>query len=291
MTALDELSCQEISLEARSSTPFDPGPRGISAQLPDQLIRGSARSLRSSSRSTKRTRLVPTVIIDKSPLFRAGLTHVLAGDRFRIATGCSALCDLPESALNNGQCLVLIGLDNGAVGPILSQIASLKGEGRALRIIVFTDQFRSEELLAAIEAGADGYLIKSEITPQALVQSLELVLLGGVVIPRGLSRMLGGRVQLLDAVPAMTHVVSECAQPQHANSETQSADLARLSNREQMTLMELTQGASNKLIARKLNITESTVKVHIKSLLRKIRVNNRTQAAMWAIDRFRKASE
>jgi DNA-binding CsgD family transcriptional regulator len=61
----------------------------------------------------------------------------------------------------------------------------------------------------------------------------------------------------------------------------------RLSNREKMILTQLMQGASNKHIARELNIAEATVKVHVKNLLGKIRVDNRTQAAMWGRDRVR----
>jgi diguanylate cyclase (GGDEF)-like protein len=61
-------------------------------------------------------------------------------------------------------------------------------------------------------------------------------------------------------------------------------DIVRLSNREQMILKQLMHGAPNKCIARALNIAEATVKVHIKSLLRKIRVENRTQAAIWAMN-------
>ena len=57
-----------------------------------------------------------------------------------------------------------------------------------------------------------------------------------------------------------------------------------LSPREQEILQALVTGASNKLIAIKLGITEATVKVHLKTLLRKIDVNNRTQAAIWAMN-------
>ena len=64
---------------------------------------------------------------------------------------------------------------------------------------------------------------------------------------------------------------------------TQPGEVERLSGREKIILQQVMQGSSNKQIARELNIAEATVKVHIKSVLRKIRVSNRTQAAMWAI--------
>ncbi|MEA2737171.1 MAG: two-component system, NarL family, nitrate/nitrite response regulator NarL, partial [Acetobacteraceae bacterium] len=64
-----------------------------------------------------------------------------------------------------------------------------------------------------------------------------------------------------------------------------SSDFARLSERERLILTHLKVGASNKQIARDLDVAEATVKAHVKSLLRKLRVNNRTQAAMWALNR------
>ena len=155
---------------------------------------------------------------------------------------------------------------------------------------MLTEQFRPEELVAAITAGAVGYLLKNEISPDGLVKSLELVLLGGVIIPQGFKKSLGERVRLeTDAVPAIQvpETASEGGQPQPASDAAQTDDVGRLSNREQTVLMQLTHGASNKHIARELNIAEATVKIHVKSLLSKIRVNNRTQAAMWAMNRVR----
>ena len=94
-----------------------------------------------------------------------------------------------------------------------------------------------------------------------LIQSLQLILLGEKVFPTTLASM------LLD----MT-----AAGPQHS--------VRGLSPREREILQLLVTGASNKLIATRLGITEATVKVHLKTLLRKIDVNNRTQAAIWAMN-------
>jgi two-component system nitrate/nitrite response regulator NarL len=57
-----------------------------------------------------------------------------------------------------------------------------------------------------------------------------------------------------------------------------------LSTQEKRILRYLVDGSSNKVIARKIDIAEATVKVHVKAILRKIRVHNRTQAAVWAIN-------
>jgi two-component system nitrate/nitrite response regulator NarL len=108
--------------------------------------------------------------------------------------------------------------------------------------------------------GADGFLIKN-VSPEALIQSLQLIMLGEKVFPTNLASM------LLDM---------NAVSPQHS--------VRGLSPREQEILQALVTGASNKLIAIKLGITEATVKVHLKTLLRKIDVNNRTQAAIWAMN-------
>jgi len=248
---------------------------------------GTSRSSRSSSRSRKQPRLIPTVIIDESPLFRAGLVHILAGSRFRVTASRSSLSDLSERVLGDKHCVALISLDREA-GAILPQVASLTERG--VRVILLTEKFHPEELVAAIEAGADGYLLKNEIAPDLLVKSMELVLRGGVVIPKGFTKLPKDFVQPQpDAVPAVQDpgTVSQGGQAQPASDAAQTDEVERLSNREKMILTQLMQGASNKNIARGLNIAEATVKVHVKSVLRKIRVSNRTQAAMWARDRVR----
>ena len=287
MTVLDQFAPpSEVLFEARGagSVPVTAGDQPIE---PSGMA--SARAPRTPARAgRKRDRLVPTVIVEKSALFRAGLARILAGRRFRVTAVCAAPSEIPDSAFGQRHCLALIGCENGEFGTLLPEIARLKNDNAALRTVVLTEQFHPEEWLAALEAGADGYLIKSEITPEALLQSLELVLLGGVVIPHGLSRLLTSRSHVLEDASIVMDAAPEGGTPERAAEPVANGDLARLSNREQMILMQLTQGASNKHIARVLNIAEATVKVHVKSLLRKIRVNNRTQAAMWAIDHMRK---
>jgi two-component system nitrate/nitrite response regulator NarL len=252
---------------------------------PLPLPKRTARSSRSPSQSTKRGQRVPTVLIENSALFRAGLKHILAASRFRVTAVASKLSDLAESVFSDKHCVALISLGGDATA-ILSRVRSLTEKHKGLYIIILTERFRSEELLAAIEAGAQGYLLKNEISADALLQSLELVLLGVVVIPRGLTRKDQVQPQL-DAVPALQEMATVSERGQPASDAAQTDDVGCLSNREQTILMQLTQGASNKHIARELNIAESTVKVHVKSLFRKLRVNNRTQAVMWAMNRVR----
>jgi two-component system nitrate/nitrite response regulator NarL len=114
-----------------------------------------------------------------------------------------------------------------------------------------------------LDAGLDGYLL-SDLSPAALVQSLQLVLLGEKVFPTSLAALL---------VSGLTD-----------NVVTMPGGGRGLSEREGQILRFLVHGESNKMIANHLGITEATVKVHLKTVLRKIGALNRTQAAIWALN-------
>jgi two-component system nitrate/nitrite response regulator NarL len=107
-------------------------------------------------------------------------------------------------------------------------------------------------------------ILTYDLSAEAFVRALRLVGLGERVFPRELTLRSGPRAQ------------------SHETSPPRS-DVDRLSPREREILSHLVEGHSNKGIARILGITEATVKVHLKSLLRKISVENRTQAAIWAL--------
>ena len=240
--------------------------------------------------SKKRRRAVPIAIVHRSALFRAGLRHTLARSRFRIKAECAVLDDLPANTFANEPFLVLIDITEDDLDTVLSQMKSLQDRSATARIILLSSQCHSAELLKFIAAGASGYLSTDEISGDALLQSLELALLGCVTIPRGLNGTLRRTLSRGDNPSAPIEIGRACGSSQSADQPMPSAAAAALSNREQMVLRELMRGASNKHIARTINIAEATVKVHIKSLLRKIGARNRTQAAMWAMDNCSKLS-
>jgi two-component system, NarL family, nitrate/nitrite response regulator NarL len=191
-----------------------------------------------------------TILIEANRLFRQGLKHLLADTRFAVEAEFSTTEQVVDGAVASG--LVIIGEAGD-----LQQLRSAYPEAR---IVVLASDFAVDALRDAMNAGADGYLMK-DVSPEALLQSLELVMMGEKVFPTNLAAM------LLDM-----NVIA----PQHS--------VRGLSPREQEILQALVTGSSNKLIAIKLGITEATVKVHLKTLLRKIDVNNRTQAAIWAMN-------
>jgi two-component system, NarL family, nitrate/nitrite response regulator NarL len=191
-----------------------------------------------------------TILIEANRLFRQGLKHLLADTRFAVEGEFTTTEQAVGGAVASG--LVIVG-EGG-------DLQQLRGAYPEARIVVLASDFAVDALRDAMNAGADGYLMK-DVSPEALLQSLELVMMGEKVFPTNLAAM------LLDM-----NVIA----PQHS--------IRGLSPREQEILQALVTGASNKLIAIKLGITEATVKVHLKTLLRKIDVNNRTQAAIWAMN-------
>ena len=232
-------------------------------------------------------RSIPTLIVEKSPLFRAGLQHILAASPFPVTTSCSSLSELSDEVLGDRPGVLLISLYKEVPAP-MQQLASLSERG--LHIFVLTERFHPEELVAALTAGVAGYFLKDEVSSDVLVKALELGLLGEVIISKSLTKAPKEWMQLQpDAVSTVQVRNTGLAdgQPQAGNDAAQTDNVWRLSNRQETILELLGQGASNKHIARQLNIAEATVKVHVKGVYRKIGVNNRTQAALWARDHVR----
>jgi two-component system nitrate/nitrite response regulator NarL len=155
--------------------------------------------------------------------------------------------------------------------------------------------------MLALEAGVFGFLCQN-IPSKQLIKSLELVVLGQTVIYPQLHLDPTREFEATSASPGSNGYKAIAELPRHSevqppasllalpatetrgtSNECPGGDIVRdLSRRELVILRTLTEGASNKMIALKLVITESTVKVHMKTILRKLRMQNRTQAAIWA---------
>jgi two-component system nitrate/nitrite response regulator NarL len=163
------------------------------------------------------------------------------------------------------------------------QIELFKKRHPTGRIAVLADHNQPNDIVSAFRAGANAYFVK--VAPcDAFIKSLELVMLGETILPAAMLSMIpDGTVDHNDnrrqeAVELFGRKVAagDCL-------EAGGDDTPRLSVREKCILNCLIEGDSNKVIARKIDIAEATVKVHVKAILRKVRVHNRTQAAIWAM--------
>jgi two-component system nitrate/nitrite response regulator NarL len=176
--------------------------------------------------------------------------------------------EVAEPGWSNSLFLVNFGRQSGAVA---HGVASLKARRPHSRVVVLADEYSHHQILEAIKAGAAGYVLASA-SCEAMIKSLEVIALGEYVIPEQALQLLMGGEQ-------------EAAEPiiQTARQRP-SVPSTLLSARELEVLACISHGMSNKLIAREWDISEATVKVHVKAILRKIRVKNRTEAARWAWD-------
>jgi len=199
-----------------------------------------------------------TILIEPNRLFREGIKHLLAGSPFRLASEYASIEQAVAAGAEGGKCrLVIVDYPTDAEDTLVDLRAGFPDA----RIVVLATELSADRLKVTMGAGSDGYLLK-DVSPEALVQSLQLVMIGEKVFPTNLASLL--LTQISAPVP--------------------QGSWRGLSVREREILQHLVMGASNKLIANKLGITEATVKVHLKTLLRKIDVNNRTQAAIWAMN-------
>lgn len=214
---------------------------------------------------------VPTVLVDPSTLFREGLEHILAGSPYRLVLkkGGATVADLAQlSSLSEVPVVIFLvgaGTSPAATIEIITWIKAHYPNGR---VVVLADLQSLDLLTPALRAGAHSFLLKT-MTTQELLKSLELVMHGESVIASVALPLIYNAEPQPSALPPMVGQAS--------------ASYPQLSERERQILSCLARGDPNKVIARDLQITESTVKIHVKAVLRKIKVRNRTQAAIWAL--------
>lgn len=244
------------------------------------------------SQTNSGQRPIELTIVDSNPLVIHGLTYLLLDTNFHVMTFSKRLCDLPareyddlEQECENIDRVLLLGLGNDAE-ILISDLLQWKPSHKNYKVIVLSECFKIDEVVTVMKAGASCYLEKSQINRAVLLMSLDLVLQGTLVLSGQFAnevtqdQIVGARPLLTSADPGLI--------PE--STITQSADMNEpggLSDRQRVVLSHLMRGASNKHIANALGIAEATVKVHVKGLLRKIQVKNRTQAAMWGRDAHR----
>lgn len=158
---------------------------------------------------------------------------------------------------------------DSSLGSVSDDVLEICGKVHLLypdgRVVVLADGYEYDEVAKAFSSGVDGYILKA-ISCEPLFGLLRLIALGEKVLPSQLAESLNRRHPLAinDDWGASVRAVT-------------------LSSREVEVLACLSLGMANKVISRRHNITEATVKVHVKAILRKLHVANRTQAAIWAV--------
>ena len=223
----------------------------------------SAKMTLNSDENRKKT---PVFIIDDNHLFCEGLKHFLASSPFEVVGEFSNIREFDSTGcLVEDGSIFLLDLPGSFQDP-RRELDDLRARFPAIRLVVLTSKEDKVSFVDCVSACVDGYLLKN-ISPSILIESLRLIILGEKVYPSVLA------IWLLDS----------WTETNFSSNQLAAAD-ADLSRREIETLECLVNGDSNKIIARKLSISDATVKVHVKNILRKISAANRTQAAIWALN-------
>jgi two-component system, NarL family, nitrate/nitrite response regulator NarL len=221
------------------------------------------------------------VVVHPSRIVREGLASILGKSPFAPACTASSIEDVPTTIASAGeQMLLLIGVREAS--ELTDDMVAAKASFPNAHVVVFGDPRRCDLVITALTSGATTF-VDENVATSALIKELDLIAQGEPVISLSIFK----RLLRHSSAPHIEKAVVAPAvdQPKPPDTEGQPAQGLHFSGREAEILNSLVHGASNKVIGRQLKITEATVKVHVKALLRKIRAKNRTQAAIWALNR------
>ena len=225
------------------------------------------------------TRSIQLLLVDDHSLFRRGLKALLSQDeRFEVAGEAGDVGEALRCLAQQRPDVIL--LDNHLPGVRgVDAIPALKEAAPAARVLMLTVSENENDLAAALQAGADGYLLKTVESDQLADTIVKVVEGESVISPEMLTKL----VSVFRSRPATAPVGAPASAPaplEPPREAAPSADL--LSPREREILLLIARGDSNKLIARELDIAETTVKIHVQHILRKLGLSSRVQAAVFA---------
>ncbi|MEN8179548.1 MAG: two-component system response regulator NarL [Pseudomonadota bacterium] len=205
---------------------------------------------------------ISIVVVDDHPLFRKGVADLIGMDPQLALIGEAASGEEGlKLALEITPDIVLLDLNmRGMDG--LATLKALKEQGYGGYVVMLTVSDSESDIIDALRSGADGYLLK-DMEPEDVLESIRAAASGQIAIPVELTQLLARALR-------------------HEGRPVTSSE-ANLTEREQQILELIAESLSNKQIARQLDIAESTVKVHVKHLLKKLKLRTRLEAAVWSI--------
>lgn len=211
---------------------------------------------------------IKVLLVDDHTLFRDGMKALLSRqESVEIIGEAGSGAEGIKKALELEPDVVLMDLNMPDMTGIeaIKKILDVKPDTKILMLTVSEDD---EDLFNAVRAGAMGYLLKN-VESERLVSSVQQVARGEATVSAALT----------DRIFAEFRAMSARAQK---NESEAPKDL--LSNREKEILAHISRGESNKEIANVLCIAESTVKIHVQNILKKLNLSSRVQAAVYAVE-------
>tara|TARA_Y100000746_G_scaffold70919_1_gene59080 strand:+ start:364 stop:1023 length:660 start_codon:yes stop_codon:yes gene_type:complete len=207
------------------------------------------------------------LIVDDHALFRVGLQGLLERRGLQVVGAAAEGKEGLRLAETLNPDVVLLDLRMPDLGG-LSVLRHMVEQGLEIPVVMLTTSADEGDLSESLRNGARGYLLK-DMEPDELVLALQEIVSGKIVV-----------------APALTSVLADLVR--HGERRERKDDLAPFSSltpREHEILCHLSEGQSNKVIARHLDISDGTVKLHVKAILRKLGVHSRVEAAVMAVEK------
>lgn len=208
------------------------------------------------------------LLIDDHALFRMGLGELLERRGIEVVAAegdCNRGINLVAATSPD---VVLLDMRMPEMSGI-EVLRTLRDGGERMPIVMLTTSRDETDVVQSLQGGANGYLLK-DMEPDALIEALRSIVDGQTIVAPELTGVLARALQG-DSAPVAEQPVEH--------------ELPELTPREHEILCLLAEGQSNKVIARNLGITDGTVKLHVKSILRKLQVHSRVEAAVIAVER------
>jgi two-component system, NarL family, nitrate/nitrite response regulator NarL len=233
----------------------------------------------------------PVIVVHPSRLFSEGLAKICEGGLFQLTYVGTSIDSVPVDG-DNPDCAPVFIVGGKSLARTVENIRTIRSHHKSSVIVVVGESSEASDVTPALDAGANCYL-RETINAELLLKTLDLFTNDEIVLlaHSSVSEPAPGNGLTEEGTPHRADLQPELAasngvtSPLEALSEPQGTPVSapKLSSREAAILSGLVEGHPNKVIANRLNITEATVKVHVKAILRKIRAKNRTQAAIWAV--------
>lgn len=207
------------------------------------------------------------LLIDDHTLFRVGLEGLLVSRGIEIVASVDSGLDAQRLVDELTPDVILLDMRMPGLNG-LEVLDMLRAENESLPIVMLTTSTEENDLLRSLRSGAQGYLLK-DMEPDELVLALREIVAGKTVVAPDLAPILARAVQ----------------GKSNEQEEKDDSPFSTLTPRETEILALLAEGQSNKAIARNLGISDGTVKLHVKAILRKLEVHSRVEAAVMAVQR------
>jgi two-component system nitrate/nitrite response regulator NarL len=205
------------------------------------------------------------LLIDDHTLFRLGLKGLLERSGIQVIGAASTGQEGLQKAHELDPDVILLDMRMPDMDG-LTVLTKLREQGITVPITILTTSEEERDLVECLRTGAQGYLLK-DMDPDELVAALHKIVSGESVV-----------------APQLAGTLAKALQQKPSTQTSSDTPLADLTPREREIIAHLAEGQSNKAIARDLGISDGTVKLHVKAILRKLNVRSRVEAAVIAVE-------